>query len=121
MTSLTGNEQQIGAIVGIGLLNDFKSGGFDHPAERACGEVEQVLVDEPFLDDIFGADDRDIRRIEDQKSAIPKDTPVVGQDTRGTGEVFDRVAGMNDIEAPGFECDIFDTRRYQLRAIEIAA
>ena len=75
-----------------------------------------MLVDEPFLDDVVAREQRGVRRVEDQKAAILQRAMMIGQRVRRMNQMLDRVAGMDDIEAAGFQRHILDALLDQMRA-----
>jgi len=80
-----------------------------------------MLVDEPFLDDVFGFENGGVRGIDEENPAGLQRAPMVRKHARRVREMLDRVAGMDDVEAAGFEGCIFDARLDQLAAFDAGA
>ena len=118
---LGGDDQKVFAVVQIRRFDDVEAGGGDHAHQGARGEMVEMLVDEPFLDHVLGVEDRGRGRIEDQKAARLQDAPVIGQHAGGFGQMFDRVAGMDDVEASAFERRVLDARRDKFGARQAGA
>src|SRR5262245_32149928 len=83
--------------------------------------MEEMLVDEPLLEDVVGGDQRDIGRIDDQEPARLQRAPVLGKDRIRTPQMLDRVARVDDVEAFVRKSRIFDAGGYVLRALEVFA
>ena len=52
------------------------------PHQGACGEMIEMLVDEPFFDDVVAAEKRDVGRIEHQQPARLQHARMIGQHAR---------------------------------------
>ncbi len=115
------HEQQVHGIGRIVLLDDGEAGGFDHARERAGREMKQVLVDEPFLDNVLAADQGDIGGVDHQQPAGPQYARMIFQRRKGFGQMFDGVAGMNDVEAAVFERRVLGAQPDQFGARQAGA
>ena len=97
---LARDEQKIDAIVADrAAAMMVEAGRLDHARQRACREMIEMLVDEPFLDNVVAADQGDIGRVDDQQVRRASARGSDPSAPRRVGEMLDRVAGMDDVEA----------------------
>ena len=66
----------------IGRRDDLEARGLDHAHQRARREMIEMLVDEPFLDNVVGAEKGDIGRIEHQQAARFQHAPMIRERAR---------------------------------------
>ena len=118
---LARNDQKILAIGAIRPFDDLETRQLDHAGECAGGEMEEMLVDEPFLDHIIGPEKLCARRIDHQKPVAFQRAPVVGKHARRIGQMLDGVAGMHNVEAIGLKGCRFNARMNQFGAFEARA
>ena len=112
------HQEEVFQVGGVRPFDNRKTRRLDHANERAFGEMVKMLVDEPFLDDVIGADQRDVRGIENQEPAVLQTAPMIGENMAGMRQMLDRVAGMDDVEAPAFERYTLDAPDMQLGTLQ---
>ena len=67
----------------------------------------------PRVEERLASEQRDVRRIDDQQSARLKHAPMISQRAPRRNQLFDRAAGMDDVEAGIGKADILDGCRDQ--------
>jgi hypothetical protein len=115
LVRLARHDENILAVARVGLLQDFEPGRLDHARQCADRKMIEVLVDEPLLDDVVGADHGDVRSIEDEKSAVLQDAGMILEHAQGMGQMLGGMAGMDHVELPGTEFERLDACHMQLR------
>ena len=106
--ALAGQKQKIFAVCGIRVRDNFETCRMKKTQQGACGEMIEMLVDEPFLDDVVRTDQGDIGHVDKKQPARLERSPMIGEHACGRGEMLQRVTGMDNIETRQLERGIFN-------------